>query len=184
MTINEIIENEEFLKLLDSEDSEKMTYYIATQVDTCWYRYLAEMFNDLGIFQDIALYSANPKKKYKYIVTYAFGPTTCDTIDLRGALVYYNGVANPVGSEIIVDETTIIKSYGIWITPNYKSQKFKLTFLGVPKIKQYGIAIYPKLLDQVEIYAKANIVNEIKELFDKNAILTDKKSLKNKIKKI
>lgn len=184
---------EKFLKenedIINNEDSEKFIKIIVDSIADGRLNYqqylnLEQMFRDLEIFEDVAMDGADPKKKYKYVAGYAFGPTVRGTIDLRNTVIYHDGVPNPASSEVIIDDTTTIKSYGIWIAPNYKEQKFKLTFLGVPKVEECGIAMNPKTLSQVEIYAKADIVEDIKNLFDKGCIITNKSSLKNKIEVI
>lgn len=115
MTVEEMFNDKNFKKILDEENSEAMVDYLYHNLPRNKYVLIANMFKDLGIFQDIAMHNADPKKKYKYIIDEAFNDKTRGTVDVRGATICYDGIYNPVDCEIIFDNTTNIQRKGLRI---------------------------------------------------------------------
>lgn len=185
MVLEELLQKEEFLKILDRENSEDMIEYLYYNLPGNEYALVADMCKDLGIFQDIAMCGADPNKKYKYIIHKAFNNKTHDAvIDTRGAKIFCDGIWNPANCEIILDSTTTICWSGIRISPNNDKDKFKLTFLGIPKFEEVNGIIIRTTFKQIEVRTKADIANEVKELFRGGYILPNREALKTKIKEI
>lgn len=193
MGITQLLKDQDFLDLLDENDSKKMAKYLNSIDKWDAYEKLEQMFNDLGVFQDIALYNPKADKKYKYalrrsITPYYWNSTNNKTqVDLGDTYLYPAAVSviNSGGLNILVDSTTTIEPNGIRFDTNDKDSHIKLTFLGIPKfVRDHGIVLWPLLKSQVEIYTTPDLVDDVKKLFDDKYIDTTKPGLKNSIRTI
>lgn len=170
--LEKIIEDENFLKLLDEEDSYNMAEYLndlGDYVTSSQAICIDKLFKDLNIFQDISVYNLEPNKNYNYIL-----PTTSrnfpinSVINIRGAHVYSWGITPTYGCNIIIDNKTILDKRAIQFFVDEGMGKFTLTFLGVPQINSNcACSIAIEHGGEFEILIKKGLEDKILDLINK-----------------
>ena len=136
------LKNEKFMQALDSNDSRVVANIIYEYFNEFWpssrklekiyiptIKRLEQMFDDLGIFQDIVL-SAKNVKPGDYVLPYAYYEETNFTVNLNDCVVFSDAFNDCENATYIIDGTTL------FIGLDCFDGKFNNTFefLGIPTV--------------------------------------------------
>lgn len=111
MTLNELLKDENFLRLLDEENSKEIALYLSNlrsqeEINTNVYKDLTKMFKDIGIYQDVYMYYRMPlDEKIKYITTGAMLFPENKTLDLRNKVLASSSITGPKDCKLVLDST-------------------------------------------------------------------------------
>ena len=177
MSLKDLLQDEEFSNLLNSENSEQMADFLnelrqrdATtgDADSVDYIQLNKLFKDLGVFGDIAICDADVNKVYNYVLSGAFWFAPIDsTIDLSTATIYPWGVAPIQRCNIVVGDKTIINNNAIRIYSNQDVGPDTLTFLGIPQCNSHQVGSIDISRDSVfEVLVKKGLKDKVKDLIN------------------